>query len=237
LAPVLAARDKIPAAERLLFDSVNRERAERKLPVLKWDAALATAARKHAELMAEHSLLLHRITAEPDLVTRARLAGAGFSHITENIGMAAYASGFHDGWMRSPGHRANILDPEVDSVGIAVVEGGDQLFAVEDFSRAVVLLSVEEQKQRVTDLLAARGLHLLEIGKDADDSCPLERDFTGRTKPKYVAHYETPDLSQLPESLEKALQSSHYKSAAVAACDPKDPTRFTLFRIVVLLYR
>lgn len=123
------AQERISDTEKLLFDSVNRERAAKELRLLKWDEGLNRAARKHAELMAEQNLLLHRLPEEADLATRAREAGVNFSRITENIGMAAFPGGFHEGWMHSPGHRANILDAAVDSIGIAVVEGGEQLFA------------------------------------------------------------------------------------------------------------
>jgi uncharacterized protein YkwD len=37
--------------------------------------------------------------------------------------------------MKSPLHRANILDKDMDSIGVGVVEQGGQLFAVEDFSQ------------------------------------------------------------------------------------------------------
>lgn len=230
------AQQKIPETEKSLFDAANHERAERKLPLLKWDEGLARAARKHAELMSEQDLLEHRLSGESDLPTRAREAGARFSHITENIGMAVSADKFHDGWMHSPGHRANILDSDSDSVGIAVVEGGEELYAVEDFSRAVVVLSIEEQEKRVGEFLTSRGLRLLDLGNDARMSCELGRDSAGSSKPKYVAHYETPDVSQLPETVEKEIQSRRYKSAAVGACRSKESSGFTRFRIVVLLY-
>jgi len=235
-AHVCPAQQKISDAEKLLFDSVNRERAAKELQVLRWDDRLAVAARNHAELMAEQDLLLHRLPDEADLTTRARDAGARFSHITENIGKAVYASGFHDGWMHSPGHRANILDAAVDSVGIAVVEGGEQLFAVEDFAHAVELLSLEEQEKRVGELLVERGLRIVKVGNDAQNSCELDRDYAGNSKPRYVAHYETPSISQLPESLTKELQSGRYKTAAVGACACKPSSGFSRFRIVVLLY-
>jgi len=223
-------------AEKLLFDSVNRERAARELPLLKWDESLARAARKHAELMAEQDLLEHQVPGEADLATRAQEEGARFSHITENIGMAAYAGGFHDGWMHSPGHRANILDAAIDSIGIAVVEGGEQLFAVEDFARVVTLLSIEEQEKRIGKLIAARGLRLLKIGDEARKSCELDREYAGRSKPRYIAHYETPSISQLPEGLEKELQSGRYKAAAVVACPERKSSGSAPFRIVVMLY-
>src|ERR1700740_338126 len=168
------AQQKIPETEKSLFDAANRERSQRKLPPLKWDEGLARAARKHAELMAGQDLLEHRLSGESDLPTRARDAGANFSHITENIGMAVSADKFHDGWMHSPGHRANILDAESDSVGIAGVEG-EELYGVEDFYRAVVALPIEEQEKRVVGLLASRGLHFLNLGTDARKSCKLDR--------------------------------------------------------------
>ncbi len=230
------ARQKMSDAEKLLFDSVNRERAARELPLLKWDESLARAARKHAELMAEQDLLEHQVPGEADLATRAQEEGARFSHITENIGMAAYAGGFHDGWMHSPGHRANILDAAIDSIGIAVVEGGEQLFAVEDFARVVTLLSIEEQEKRIGKLIAARGLRLLKIGDEARKSCELDREYAGRSKPRYIAHYETPSISQLPEGLEKELQSGRYKAAAVVACPERKSSGSAPFRIVVMLY-
>jgi len=235
LQPCLA-QEKISGAEKLLFDSVNRERAERELPLLKWDEGLARAARKHAELMAEQHLLLHRLPGEADLTTRAREAGASFSHITENIGMAAYADRFHDGWMHSPGHRANILDAAIDSIGIAVVDGGEQLFAVEDFARVVTLLSIEEQEKRIGKLVSAHGLRLLKIGDDARKSCELDREYAGSSEPRYIAHYETPNISQLPEGLEKELQSGRYRAAAVGACPPRKSPGSASFRIVVMLY-
>ena len=229
------AQERISGTEKLLFDSVNRERAARELPLLKWDEGLARAARKHAELMAEQDLLEHQVPGEADLAARAQEEGTRFSHITENIAMGPSADKFHDGWMHSPGHRANILDAASDSIGIAVVEG-EQLFAVEDFARVVPLLSIEEQEERIGKLIAARGLRLLRIENDARKSCELDRQYAGSSKPRYIAHYETPDISELPEGLKKELQSGRYKAAAVGACPQRKSSDFATFRIVVMLY-
>ncbi len=230
------ARQKMSDAEKLLFDSVNGERAARELPLLKWDEGLARAARKHAERMAEQDLLEHQVPGEAALATRAQEEGVRFSHITENIAMGASADKFHDGWMHSPGHRANILDAASDSVGIAVFEGGEQLFAVEDFARVVTPLSIEEQEKRIGKLIAARGLRLLKIGDDARKSCELEREYAGSSRPRYITHYETPNISQLPDGLEKELQSGRYKAAAVVACPQRKSSGSAPFRIVVMLY-
>lgn len=234
--PALGAQQKIPDVEMALYNSLNHERAARKLAILKWDEGLSRAARKHAELMAEEDVVLHQLPGEPDLITRAQDAGARFSHITENIGRSADASQFHEGWMQSPGHRANMLDEGIDSVGIAVVDTGKDLFAVEDFSLANVSLPLAEQEKQIAALIAARGLRLLGVDSDTRTSCGLDQDYKGSKKPRYVAHYETPVLSPLPDKLDKELRSQRYKAAAVAACASKDPTGPARFRIVVLLY-
>jgi hypothetical protein len=79
-------------------------------------------------------------------------------------------------------------------------------------------------------------LNLIDIGSDARKSCELDPDYVGDTKAKYIAHYETPNLSQLPGALEKAIQSRRYKAAAVGACPQRGAPGFTRFRIVVLFY-
>jgi len=228
-------QEKPPKAEQDLMDAVNRERQERKLPLLKLDEGLARAARKHAELMAEQRLLEHQLSDEPDLAARAHDAGARFSHITENIGMAEWADKLHEGWMRSPGHRANILDPRIDSIGIAVVEGEERFYAVEDFALAVEQLSLEEQQKRVELLLTVRGFHLINIG-DAKKFCDPGTQFVGSRRPGYVARYETPSISLLPNDVDRALHSPQYKSATVVACPQKETTGFTSFRIIIVLY-
>src|SRR5690348_3572288 len=83
LDPCLAGQT-MSDAEKLLFDSVNRERTARELPPLKWNEGLARAARKHAQLMAEQDLLEHQVPGEVNLATRVREDGVSFSHITEN---------------------------------------------------------------------------------------------------------------------------------------------------------
>lgn len=225
---------KALGAEQGLMEAVNRERKERSLSILKWDEGLARAAHKHAELMAEQSVLEHQLPDEPELAVRAHDAGARFSHITENIGMADLASKFHEGWMHSPGHRANILDPQIDSIGIAVVEGEEHLFAVEDFALAVEALSFEEQQERVVALLKARGLSARSTN-DAAKNCEAYKQSFETQKRGYITQYETPDLSRLPKDVERELQRGHYKSATVTACPQKETIGFTSFRIIILL--
>jgi uncharacterized protein YkwD len=130
------AQQNASVAERSLFESVNRDRKTQRLPALKWDEALATAARKHAEEMARENSVAHTLPGEPSLPGRATKAGAHFGWLSENVIHATSASAAEAQFMKSSNHRANILDSDMDSVGIGVAERDGQLFVVEDFSKA-----------------------------------------------------------------------------------------------------
>ena len=68
---VAQAQTGASAAEQELFSSVNRARRAQGLPALKWNDALATAARRHAALMAQRGAAEHGFPGEPSLSSRA----------------------------------------------------------------------------------------------------------------------------------------------------------------------
>lgn len=122
-------------AQRQLLAATNREREARGLSPLKWNDALAEAARRHNQVMVEHQTISHQFPGEPSLPTRVTRAGAHFSALAENVAEAPDPTQIHTLWMNSPGHRANILDGDMDSIGIAVAERNGEYYAVEDFSK------------------------------------------------------------------------------------------------------
>jgi len=126
----------VTRAERELFASINQARIAQGLPALRWDDALASAARRHAELMAQNGSAQHNFVGEANLASRVKQAGARFTWLSENVAQAPTASLVHTQFMKSPNHRANILDNDMDSIGIGIVERNGQLFTVEDFSKA-----------------------------------------------------------------------------------------------------
>jgi len=123
-------------AERDLLASVNQARRAQGLSPLRWDESLAAAARRHAEVMAERGTAQHGFEGEPSLSVRVKQAGAHFAWLSENVTQGPTPDFVHTQFIKSPPHRANILDRDMDSVGIGVVERGGQLFVVEDFSQA-----------------------------------------------------------------------------------------------------
>jgi hypothetical protein len=224
-------------AEQYLFSAANVERAQRGLGLLRWDGALYRAADGHARKMAERESISHQYPGEAELAIRGRDAGARFSLIAENVAEASTAVRIHDAWMNSPEHRANLLDPQVDSVAIRVVSRAGQLYVVEDFSRAVSTLSLEEQEQRVGELLQrTSSVRILDATAQSRQTCAMESGFAGEHRPAFLMRFTSAELTRLPKELTARLATGKYSEAQVGACDVVGQQRFTTFRIVVLLY-
>jgi uncharacterized protein YkwD len=232
----VVAKPKSADAAQALFDAANRERAARGLRPLIWSDTLAAAARNHALLMAQQNSISHQFPGEADLTLRATRAGARFSAIAENVAVGPSTAIIHAGWMKSPPHRANLLNPRLDSLGVAVSERAGQLFAVQDFSRAVPDLSIAEQEKEVGALLTVRGLQLLGNTNDARQVCATFRGSSAKRRPPYFTRYETSDLGVLPDNLLQNIQSGRYHSATVGACRSGDESGFASYRVAVLLY-
>ena len=221
-------------AEQYLFEMANHERETRGLRPLVWNQELANAARYHAGRMANANDISHQFAGEPELGARAAAAGAKFSAVAENVAEAPTVMWMHDGWMKSPGHRANLLDPNLDAVGISVVRRGNQLYAAQDFSRRVAVMSFEEQENRVASLVA-RGVEHVTTTEDARATCKLETGFVGQ-RPWFVMRYTASDLGTLPEVLVTKMATGKYHNAAVGACTAKETGHFTSYNISVMLY-
>jgi uncharacterized protein YkwD len=233
--PKSKSSPELSPSDQALFDDLNHERTSRGLSALTWDSNLAEAARLHVQRMADANTISHQLPGEPDMKTRITESGARFSMVAENVAVGASPATIHDGWMHSPGHRANILDPQLTAVGIASVRGSGGLFAVQDFSRAVVSLSREEQEKKVSAQLTALGLNVSDSTKDARNNCNANAAIPGAQSVS-ILRFETSDLSKLPDEIVKKIKSGAFRKAAVGACEAHDAPGFAHFRIAVVLY-
>ena len=218
----------------------NQARAEAGAGPLQWDAALATAARRHCLRMAANGSISHQYPGEPDVSARAAQAGAHFSLIEENVAFAPTPAAIHNAWMHSPGHRSNLLNPKVDHVGVSVVSGRNGLYAVADYERAVPVLTQTQQEAEVAALVKASGVFILPNATLARAACAAEgalpRPASG-PRPGFVMYWEDAQLTRLPKSLVSALASGKYHQASVGSCPAQgQEDSFTAYRIAVLLY-
>jgi len=235
----LADQNRFSDAAQKLFALANESRAAAGIGRLQWDTALADAAMKHCLRMSTELPVAHRYDSEPDLTTRAAAAGAHFSTIEENIAVGWSLPAIHQGWLDSPGHRKNLLNPSIDRVGIAVIQQQNLLFAVADYARTVPVLTQTEVEAAFANLLRARSLIVSRDSSEARTYCASAGDYHGHRgdSPRFVMRWQNPDVTQLPPELVKVLASSSYQKAAVGSCPAQDINgAFTIYRVAVLLY-
>lgn len=224
-------------AEQYLFAAANQDRAAHHVAPLSQSDGLAVAARMHALEMVKHSAISHQFNREADLAERAGGAGAHFSFVSENVAESPDAAEIENLWMASAGHRANLLDAKVDSIGISVIRDRGEYYAVEDFAHTVQVLSILDQEAVVSHLVAQAGVSALASTSEARQTCSMQQGFAGKRQPWFVMRYTTSDLSRLPKELASKLGSGKYHQAAVGACVTPVQGPFSAYNVAVLLFQ
>lgn len=127
-----STEDEVAALERKTFDAVNRKRVQHGHPPLAWNARLADVARAHSADMARRDYFDHVDPEGRHPSDRVVAAGLPFSYVAENIArnhnMPDPVAAAVNGWMESPGHRANILGAPYVESGLGIAQGPDGTF-------------------------------------------------------------------------------------------------------------
>ncbi|WP_229324649.1 CAP domain-containing protein [Streptomyces sp. UNOC14_S4] len=110
------------AVEQML-SLVNQERARAGLPGLVLDGGLCAAAQRQSDDMARNNFLGHVGSDGSDFGRRFRDAGVQSSSGAENAATGSDVRGTMDMWMRSEGHRNNILGRDFRRFGAAFAPG------------------------------------------------------------------------------------------------------------------
>ena len=76
-----------------------------------WDNRLAAIARGHSRDMVSADFVAHVSPTTGDALDRVKRAGLSFPLVVENVGQEGGVQQAHRGFMASPGHRANVLNP------------------------------------------------------------------------------------------------------------------------------
>ena len=114
-----------------MLELVNAARAETRqcgsesyaaAPALAWDCELRSAAEAHTQDMVEHNFFSHTGSDGLNVGHRVTAAGYQWRAVGENIA-AGYAveEQVMQGWLDSPGHCANIMNPAYQDFGSAVI--------------------------------------------------------------------------------------------------------------------
>jgi uncharacterized protein YkwD len=124
-------QDSAGAAERSVLCLLNLERTSRGLGRLRANGRLADAATAHSRDMVRRRYFSHVSPGGETMGERIREAGylgrARSYSLGENLawGTGSLASPLKivEAWMRSPGHKRNILHPRFDEVGVGLALG------------------------------------------------------------------------------------------------------------------
>ena len=112
------------ALEARMVELVNADRVRIGLSALKSDPELTQVAREHSRDMLMRGYFAHVSPEGEDVGGRLRRHKARYLVAGENLALAQTLTIAHNGLMRSPGHRANILRPQYGRIGIGVLDGG-----------------------------------------------------------------------------------------------------------------
>ncbi|MBT3153177.1 CAP domain-containing protein [Streptomyces sp. CHD11] len=137
-APAPTATASPPAASGAVarvVELVNAERGKAGCSPVELNATLSEAARKHSEDMAASGTMSHTGSDGSDPGDRITRAGYAWSTYGENV-----AHGYStpeqvmQGWMTSPGHKANILNCAFEEIGVGLAQPG--AYWTQDFGTA-----------------------------------------------------------------------------------------------------
>ncbi len=121
--------------ERYMLQLINQERAKAGLDPLRFDSALNTSAERHSEWILQRDVFSHTGIGGSQPTERMKAAGyklVGDWRTGENLAIQSERGNdslmddvrdLHNSLMRSATHRANILNPKFDEIGIGIERG------------------------------------------------------------------------------------------------------------------
>jgi uncharacterized protein YkwD len=129
----VAATARPAEVQQRVLELVNSARAQGRrcgreqfdsADALRLSSPLVTAAVAHARDMARRSYFDHQAPDGSQPRDRVRRAGYRWRLVGENIAFGPEsAEEVVSGWLASPGHCANIMDPRFREMGVAVAQG------------------------------------------------------------------------------------------------------------------
>lgn len=123
--------------EQQVVELVNKERAAAGLPALKMNTKLAGVAEKKAEDLRDKNYFDHQSPTYGSPFDMMKQFGITYSTAGENIAKGQETpSEVMNGWMNSPGHRANILNADYTEIGVGyVTDSNGTTYWVQHFIR------------------------------------------------------------------------------------------------------
>lgn len=130
---------KTAQMEAAVRQGVNQVRQKNGLQPLQNNEKLAQVARKYSRLMAEKKFFSHTAPDGSTMIERVHGAGITYWMVGENLfkcqNVPQPVPASIEGWMKSPGHRANILRPVFTETGVGVWQVDNSYYITQLFLR------------------------------------------------------------------------------------------------------
>jgi uncharacterized protein YkwD len=137
--PAPGAGPSASDAETAVVRHVNAIRAEHMRPPLRVDPDLARIAREYSCGLLGRGALSHTGTDGTTVADRIRASGKTFIAVGENLASSAGTrdpvAAAIEGWMKSAGHRENILRPDFTDTGVGVCRDRTTYYFTQIFLR------------------------------------------------------------------------------------------------------
>ncbi len=138
-----------------IIDLTNQTRANLSLGVLKENTKLDQSAQAKANDMLQQQYFAHVSPNGASPWSWFAAAGYRYTYAGENLAVHfTSAEDVQEGWLASPTHRANIVQPNYTEMGVGVAmgtfEGFDSIFVVEHFGAPVVLATATPPAPHLT---------------------------------------------------------------------------------------
>jgi len=155
---------------------VNGDRVKYRLKPLILDEELSTMARAHSADMCKGRFFGHVSPNTGSMADRFFKAGIAAGRSSENVALNQSARDAQRSLMLSPGHRKNLLDPNVTHIGIGIHQGpGRQLYFTQNFMLPMPKIDLasapDEFFKAVNEIREARKRKPLERDPDLDEIC------------------------------------------------------------------
>ncbi len=122
-------------SSRHVLGAINALRRGADVTALRRDPVLDDVAARHAATLARLGRLAHSPSPDDTPVERLRAAGVVSARVAENLARGRTLTEAHASLVRSPSHRANLLDGALDTVGLGLARAGGEIYLVEVFAR------------------------------------------------------------------------------------------------------
>jgi uncharacterized YkwD family protein len=119
--PTSGGTSGLTSQEATMFGLVNQERAKAGLQSYKVDLKLVDVARKKVKDMIDHNYFGHTSPTYGSPFDMMKKAGISYFYAGENLAANTSVQAAHQALMNSSGHRANILNPNFNYIGIGIL--------------------------------------------------------------------------------------------------------------------